>query len=74
MPGIELVDIFVAADFRGQGVGRQLFAALKEQCLAEEGGWIKWRYDVPNQEAIAFYEKLGGEFPEEERLGYLWLL
>jgi len=54
-----LKELYVRADARCQGVGRQLLAAVRE--AGEELGCsrLEWTGDTDNPAALGFYEKLG---------------
>ena len=59
LPGLYLEDLFVKPEFRGQGIGRELFRRLA-QIARDEGCWrIEWAVLHWNKSAIGFYEKLG---------------
>lgn len=68
MPVILMSDFYVAPDMRRQGLGRMLLTRLSE--IGQEEGcesilWTVWR---PNLEAQAFYEALGAEAIDDERM------
>ncbi len=56
---IHVIDLFVTADFRGQGVGRALLAAAATQ--GRRLGAVEMRLEVyrPNHAARDFYDRLG---------------
>ena len=60
-PGLYIEDIFVRPAFRRFGVGRRLFGFLSR--IAREQGCCRIELSVLNwnQQAIQFYQKLGGE-------------
>lgn len=58
-PGIYLEDLFVIPEHRGRGVGRALLAELARLAIERECGRLEWSVLDWNQEAIAFYERLG---------------
>lgn len=66
-PCLYIAGLFVYADYRCHGIGRALMAA-GAGLLREVGGkrliWSVW---VHNPGAMAFYERLGGEYLDEER-------
>ena len=55
----EIQEIFVRADRRGQHVGRQLVAALRQRAVRE--GWVNLEVTTRQQrtDAIRFYERIG---------------
>ena len=56
--GVYLEDVFVRPQFRGQGTGLRLLAAVAK--VADElGGRLEWSVLDWNQSAIDFYESLG---------------
>ena len=52
-----LKDIFVAADWRGRGIGEQMMQFLAGFCLRRGIGHIDWL--VENAQTQRFYERLG---------------
>jgi len=52
-------DVFVWENFRGQQVGEKLMFKAKEVCLANGASRIKWEVEQDNDGAIKFYERLG---------------
>jgi GNAT superfamily N-acetyltransferase len=58
-PGLYLEDLFVLEEYRGQGIGLQLFRALGRIATEEQCGRIEWSVLNWNDPAINFYEKLG---------------
>ena len=57
--GYHLADIVVTQMRRGQGIGRQLFAALAKQCLHEGGQWVSLTVLKRNAKAKKFYTAMG---------------
>jgi GNAT superfamily N-acetyltransferase len=52
-------DVFVWENFRGQQVGEKLMFKAKEVCLDKGASRIKWEVERDNHGAIKFYERLG---------------
>ncbi|KGJ97365.1 GNAT family N-acetyltransferase [Colwellia psychrerythraea] len=52
-------DVFVWEEFRGQQVGEELMFKAKEVCLANGASRIKWEVEQDNHGAIKFYQRLG---------------
>jgi ribosomal protein S18 acetylase RimI-like enzyme len=59
-PGGFLADIFVAPDYRRQGVGRSLVDALIEWFRDEGLHYFEWHVAARNPEAVAFWRAMGG--------------
>jgi GNAT superfamily N-acetyltransferase len=59
LPGIYLEDLFVIPERRGRGVGRALLERLAQIALERGCGRLEWAVLNWNQDAIAFYERLG---------------
>jgi GNAT superfamily N-acetyltransferase len=59
MHGIYLEDLFVRAEHRGVGLGRQLLAALAAECLRRGYSRLQWSVLDWNEPAIGFYRRLG---------------
>jgi len=62
---MNLDDLFVKGEFRGQKVGQQLMEAAKAQCLSRSVSYIRWEVETDNTKAIDFYEKLGANMTEK---------
>lgn len=54
-----LTDLFVSARARGQGVGRALMEATREECRRLEARALVWAVHFRNGAARRFYEDLG---------------
>ncbi|MEP1445226.1 MAG: GNAT family N-acetyltransferase [Paraglaciecola sp.] len=52
-------DLFVWEEFRGQKVGELLMLKAKEVCRVKGSSRIKWEVQQDNLGAIKFYERLG---------------
>lgn len=57
--GLYLEDLFVRPAWRGRGVGRALLAHLARLALDRGCGRLEWWVLDWNEDAIAFYERLG---------------
>jgi len=66
-PGVYLQDLYVAADTRGTGLGRELMKAVYEQARQWGATYCKLAVDTDNESAIAFYERLGFAVTDNER-------
>jgi GNAT superfamily N-acetyltransferase len=64
-PGIYLEDLFVRAEARGLGAGRQLFAYLAKTALERGCARLDWAVLDWNQPSIAFYGSLGAISQDE---------
>jgi GNAT superfamily N-acetyltransferase len=64
-PGLYLEDIFVRPEWRGQGLGRQLFARVARVAVERGGGRMEWSVLDWNEPAIGFYRKLGAQPMDE---------
>jgi GNAT superfamily N-acetyltransferase len=67
----KLDDVSVKADRRGEGIGTVLIKALKEQLTKESVKRIDVAVHLQNPAARAFYERLGFQPLNEERLACL---
>ena len=63
--GIYLEDLYVQPRHRRSGVGRQLVAALAEECLHRGFSRLEWSVLDWNEPAIGFYRSLGA-VPRQE--------
>ena len=57
--GIYLEDLYVALDYRGQGIGRRMLAEVAKMTVSRGGGRLEWSVLDWNEPAIRFYESLG---------------
>jgi GNAT superfamily N-acetyltransferase len=64
----KLDDVSVKADRRGEGIGTVLINALKQQLVKESVTRIDVAVHFQNPEARTFYERLGFQRLNEERL------
>jgi GNAT superfamily N-acetyltransferase len=64
-PGIFLEDIYVRAPFRGNGIGKALFARVAEIACQEDCFGLRWQVLDWNTSAIEFYRKLGATSLDE---------
>ena len=54
-------DVFVWQEFRGQKVGELLMMKAKEVCEKAGCKRIRWQVEKDNNGAIKFYQRLGAE-------------
>jgi GNAT superfamily N-acetyltransferase len=66
-PGIFVEDVYVRAHFRGNGIGKALFARVAEIAQQEDCFGLRWQVLDWNTSAIEFYRKLGATFLDEWR-------
>jgi len=66
-PNLFLEDIFVHEGARQRGVGRELFRFCAQEALAQGCGRMEWSVLDWNENAIRFYESMGGK-----RLGWFF--
>jgi GNAT superfamily N-acetyltransferase len=66
-PGLFVEDVFVAQEFRGQGVGKALLESAAAVARAQGCAKMHWEVLDWNQPAIAVYRSLGGQFLDEWR-------
>lgn len=62
-----LNDFFIAEEFRGSGVGSQLFTTVKEFTLLTKSKGIELSVEHTNKKAWIFWEKQGFKLDEEFR-------
>jgi GNAT superfamily N-acetyltransferase len=62
-----LNDFFIVEEYRGSGVGTQLFAKVKEFTLLTKSKGIELSVEHTNKKAWAFWEKQGFKMDEEFR-------
>jgi GNAT superfamily N-acetyltransferase len=63
--GLYLEDLYVRADRRGLGIGRELLAALATVCVERGYGRLEWWVLDWNTDAHAFYRSIGAEPMDE---------
>jgi ribosomal protein S18 acetylase RimI-like enzyme len=59
--GLRIVDLIVAAHWRGRGIGRRLVAAVGHQARRRGGDWVAWMVRRDNRVARGFYRALGAK-------------
>jgi GNAT superfamily N-acetyltransferase len=64
-PGLYLEDIFVRPEWRGRGLGKQLFARVARVAVERGCGRMEWSVLDWNEPAIGFYRKLGARPMDE---------
>ncbi|MBC8108173.1 MAG: GNAT family N-acetyltransferase, partial [Anaerolineae bacterium] len=64
-PGIYLEDLFVRPQYRGQGHGKALLAALAKLAIDRNCARLEWAVLNWNTPSIEFYKSLGAE-PQTE--------
>jgi GNAT superfamily N-acetyltransferase len=69
--GLYLEDLFVRPDFRGHGIGTELFARVARTAEQENRSFIKWAVLDWNQPAIEMYKGLGASFLDDWRSALL---
>ncbi len=56
---MNLDDLFVHENYRGQKIGQALMAQLQKIGSEQGVDYIRWEVEATNQKAIRFYENLG---------------
>jgi GNAT superfamily N-acetyltransferase len=67
-PGIYLEDLFVVEEHRRNGVGRALLAEVIRIAEARGAGRVEWTVLQWNENALAFYRRLGAEVLPDYRV------
>jgi len=67
-PALWMPDLFVRESARGKGVGRLLMEEAIKIIKARGGKRVFWTVWDKNPEAVAFYERIGGDFAPSELL------
>jgi GNAT superfamily N-acetyltransferase len=67
-PGIYLEDIFVEAEYRGQGIGSGLLKRIARIAREQNCGRVEWSVLNWNQPSIDFYHRLGAVTLEDWRI------
>lgn len=67
-PGMYLEDLYVVEACRGQGIGTALFKEVARLANDEDCGRMEWLALDWNQPALDFYQRLGAEMLEDNRL------
>ncbi|PZO23205.1 MAG: GNAT family N-acetyltransferase [Leptolyngbya foveolarum] len=64
-PGIYLEDLFVLPEFRRQGIATALLKHLAAFALSKDCGRLEWSVLDWNEDAIAFYKRMGAILMDE---------
>jgi GNAT superfamily N-acetyltransferase len=67
-PGLYLEDLFVQPDHRGHGIGEALLARLAALAVERGYGRFEWSVLDWNENAIAFYRRLGATVMPDWRI------
>lgn len=67
-PGIYLEDLFVLPEWRGQGIGRMLLAALARAAVDRGCGRLEWAVLDWNEPALGFYRRMGARVMDDWRI------
>lgn len=62
---LHIIDFYVQADKRGQGVGRMMMQEAARICRAQGGSELFWAVYTPNRLASVFYERLGATYTKD---------
>jgi GNAT superfamily N-acetyltransferase len=68
---LDLIDLYVQEDYRGQGIGQLLIDRLGEIARTEGCSRIAWVVNKQNAGAIRFYERLGAGYSDDCHFMYL---
>jgi GNAT superfamily N-acetyltransferase len=66
--GIYLEDLFIQAEYRRQGIGKQLLIYLAKLAVSRQAGRLEWSVLDWNESAIAFYQKMGASILSDWRI------
>ena len=66
--GLYLEDLFVVPEWRGRGVGKQLFEYVASVADSRQCGRLEWTVLDWNESAIAFYRRRGAHVLDEWRI------
>ena len=61
----QIESVRIAADRRGEGLGREMFVRAIEECRTRGCGLVQLSTDKRRREALSFYESLGFEATHE---------
>jgi GNAT superfamily N-acetyltransferase len=67
-PGLYIEDIYVKAEHRGKGFGRELLLYLARLARDKKCGRMEWAVLTWNEPAINFYKKMGAVSMDEWRI------
>jgi ribosomal protein S18 acetylase RimI-like enzyme len=66
--GLYVQDLYVAAPFRGKGLGERLLQAAARRGTAQGAGYMRLSVDVQNLRGQAFYRRLGIAHAGDEQI------
>lgn len=69
-PFLHMDCMFIAASFRGIGLGKLLFSAIEEMAVLCAITQIQWQTPDWNSDAIGFYRRLGANSQMKQRFTY----
>ncbi len=71
--GYYIDDLYVSADYRKQGIGKQLLLSVIDEARKAGCKKVRWQVSGWNKEAIAFYKSMGASVDDIEINCDLWL-
>jgi GNAT superfamily N-acetyltransferase len=66
-PGVYLQDLYLRPDTRASGLGRRLIGAVIRDAAEWQASYLRLAAHVDNEDAMAFYERLGFRSDPRER-------
>ena len=66
-PGVYLQDLYLRPDARASGLGRRLIGAVIRDAAEWQASYLRLAAHVDNEDAMAFYERLGFRSDPRER-------
>lgn len=67
-PGIHIEDFYIKPEFRGIGIGKEIFKYLSNLALSRNCGKIEWYAAEWNETALRFYKKMGAQKLDKRKL------
>lgn len=67
-PGIHIEDFYIKSEFRGIGIGKEIFKYLSNLALSRNCGKIEWYAAEWNENALRFYKKMGAQKLDKRKL------
>lgn len=67
-PAIHIEDFYIQPEFRGMGLGTEIFKHMAKLALSRNFGKIEWYAAEWNENALRFYEKMGAEKLDKRKL------
>ena len=69
----QIMDLFVAPEYRRQGGGSLLFEAVRAEAVQKNAGRLRWWFNPNRPDSAGFYETRAVDFSDMQVFAGVWL-